>query len=265
MNQPKIIFFDIDETLYIKDQKLIPASITEQVLPRLKAKGIIPAIASGRAIGAFPEALKPLLNPNGFEVLVTINGQYNCYGEKLISHYPLNQERIEEVITKLNELSVIYASVSRDEIGVSRDHEMVRQALKPIKDNYAILPDLHLKSPIYQMLAFFPESDDKRVFDSGVLGDDLKTIRWHKTGIDLLNKNNAKSVGIQDVLNYFGLTLQDTMAFGDGLNDIEMLSEVGCGVAMGNAEPELKAVADFVTLPIEQDGILYALEKLGVI
>ncbi len=55
------------------------------------------------------------------------------------------------------------------------------------------------------------------------------------------------------------------MAFGDGLNDMEMLDTVGFGVAMGNAEPELKLLADFVTKDIREDGILYALEELGII
>ncbi|MEN2899423.1 putative bifunctional phosphatase/peptidyl-prolyl cis-trans isomerase [Mannheimia haemolytica] len=55
------------------------------------------------------------------------------------------------------------------------------------------------------------------------------------------------------------------MAFGDGINDLEMLPTVGVGVAMGNGVPELKAVADFITKPLEEDGILYALETLEVI
>ena len=65
----KIVFFDIDYTLYIKDEARIPASVTEQVLPRLKAKGIIPAIATGRNYESFPKALKPLMNKDGFELL----------------------------------------------------------------------------------------------------------------------------------------------------------------------------------------------------
>ena len=56
----KIVFFDIDYTLYIKDEARIPTSVTEQVLPRLKAKGIIPAIATGRNYDGFPGALKAL-------------------------------------------------------------------------------------------------------------------------------------------------------------------------------------------------------------
>ena len=57
----------------------------------------------------------------------------------------------------------------------------------------------------------------------------------------------------------------DVMAFGDGLNDIEMLQTVGFGVAMGNGHPDLKAVADYICPTVEEDGVLNGLKTLGVI
>lgn len=265
MNQPKIVFFDIDDTLYIKDEKRIPTSIIEQVLPRLKAKGIIPAIATGRSIGIFPEAVEPLLGEQGFELIVSINGQYNRFKDELISHYPLEMARIEQVLATLKQLGIVYACVSADKVAVSENSAEVQTSLLPITGKYIVDPDWYQKRPIYQLLAFFPDEREQEVVASGVLGEDLKIIRWHSLAVDLLNVDNSKARGISDVLHHFGWNLQDAMAFGDGLNDLEMLSQVGCGVAMGNGEEQLKALADFVTLPIEQDGILYALEKFGVI
>ena len=114
----KIVFFDIDYTLYIKDEARIPTSITEQVLPRLKAKGIIPAIATGRNYEGFPKALKPLINENGFELFVTINGQDNLYQGKQISDYRLSVQRIQQAVEKLEKLGIAYAFVSRNAIAV---------------------------------------------------------------------------------------------------------------------------------------------------
>lgn len=261
----KIVFFDIDETLYIKAEQRIPRSVIEQVLPRLKARDIIPAIATGRCIGAFPAALKPLLGERGFELFVTINGQYNRYQDRLISHYPLSPERIEQAVAHLNQLGIIYGLVSCDEVAVSADSPQVKQSLSPIKADYIIDPDFYKQQPIYQLLAFFPAEQEQAVAASGILQQDLKIIRWHEQAVDLLHGEHSKAMGIGDVLAQLGLSHDNAMAFGDGLNDLEMLSMVGCGVAMGNGEPSLKAVADYVTLPIEQDGILHALEQLGVI
>lgn len=270
MNTPqkpiKIVFFDIDETLYVKHKAYIPTSVTEQVLPRLKAKGIIPAIATGRNHGCFPEALKPYLNPEtGFELFVTINGQYNFYKDQLISDYSLSREQIERIIRKANELGIIYAFVTPMTIAVSETNPIVHEAVLPITPNYLIDPHYHEKEHIVQMLLFYTKEQTQAVENSGIFANDLKEARWHPNAVDILRKENSKARGIQDVLTKLGIDIESSMAFGDGFNDMEMLPTVGFGVAMGNGEPELKAVADFITKPIEEDGILYALEILHVI
>lgn len=262
----KIVFFDIDETLYVKSKGYIPASVHQQILPRLKAKGIIPAIATGRSYGCFPEALRPYLDPKtGFELFVTINGQYNFYKEQIISEYPLTTEQIERVISKANKLNIIYAFVTPMNIAVSADNPIVHNALMPITPNYIIDPYHYKKEKVVQMLMFYSQEQVQAVENSGLFANDLKEIRWHPNAVDILRKENSKARGIKDVLTKLNIEIENSMAFGDGLNDLEMLPNVGFGIAMGNGELELKAVADFVTKPIEEDGILYALETLGVI
>ncbi|WP_150538699.1 Cof-type HAD-IIB family hydrolase [Actinobacillus vicugnae] len=264
MSQPsepiKIIFFDIDETLYVKSKAYIPTSITEQVLPQLKANGIIPAIATGRNFGCFPEALRPLIGEHGFELFVTINGQYNFYKDQMISEYGLTRSQIERCIEKFRALGIAYAFVSTDDIAVSEDNPIVRAATAPIKVDYVVDPDFYLKNTVVQMLAYYPESRDEAVRASGLLSDDLKAVRWNAEAVDILRIENSKARGIEDVLKHFGLKIENSMAFGDGFNDIEMFDTVGFSVAMGNAEAELKQHADYVTKHIEEDGILHALK-----
>lgn len=261
----KIVFFDIDDTLYMKKTETIPSSIFQQVIPRLKLNNIIPAIATGRTYSAFPEALKPLINSGAFELFVTTNGQYNLYKGKVISQYPLSTERVERIIQKFQALNIEYAFVCPEQVAVSKDSPEIQEALLPIKSDYLVDPDYYLNHTVLQMLAFFPEERLQEVIDADVLEDDLKEVRWHSYSVDILAKENSKARGIKDVLQYLELDIENAMAFGDGLNDLEMLSSVGYGIAMGNAENELKAVANFVTLPIDDEGILYALEKLEVI
>ncbi|HDV7283596.1 Putative bifunctional phosphatase/peptidyl-prolyl cis-trans isomerase [Mannheimia haemolytica] len=262
----KIVFFDIDDTLYVKHKAYIPKSITEQVLPRLKAKGIIPAIATGRNHGCFPEALKPYLNPEtGFELFVTINGQYNFYKDQMISDYSLSREQIERIIEKANALGIPYAFITPMTVAVSATNPIVHEAVLPITPNYLIDPHYYEKEKIVQMLLFYTEEQKQAVENSGIFANDLKEARWHSHAVDILRKENSKARGIQDVLATLNIEIENAMAFGDGINDLEMLPTVGVGVAMGNGVPELKAVADFITKPIEEDGILYALETLEVI
>ena len=74
-----------------------------------------------------------------------------------------------------------------------------------------------------------------------------------------------KARGIKRVCEALGVPLDETMAFGDGLNDVEMFKTVGYGVAMGDAVPELQALAQYQTGTVEEDGIYNALQHLGII
>ena len=71
--------------------------------------------------------------------------------------------------------------------------------------------------------------------------------------------------GIQEYLDRLGISVRETMAFGDGHNDIEMLRFAGIGVAMGNASDEVKGAADYVTDSVDEDGIALALQHFGLI
>jgi Cof subfamily protein (haloacid dehalogenase superfamily) len=74
-----------------------------------------------------------------------------------------------------------------------------------------------------------------------------------------------KAGAIQTLLDHLGLDLADTMAYGDGHNDLEMLQHVAVGVAMGNAVPELKDIADDITGSPDEDGLFTSFTKYGLI
>ena len=69
----------------------------------------------------------------------------------------------------------------------------------------------------------------------------------------------SKATGIEKVLSYFGVDRSDSVAIGDGSNDIEMVEYADIGIAMGNSSGDLKAVADYITTDIEEDGIKNAI------
>ncbi|MCI1797390.1 MAG: Cof-type HAD-IIB family hydrolase [Bifidobacterium tibiigranuli] len=73
-----------------------------------------------------------------------------------------------------------------------------------------------------------------------------------------------KSVGLKKMAARLGFAPDDTVALGDSANDIEMLRSAGTGIAMGNGTPEAKEVADWVTAPIDDDGLALAFEQLGL-
>ena len=71
--------------------------------------------------------------------------------------------------------------------------------------------------------------------------------------------------GIKAALAHYGISRDETIAFGDGGNDVTMLQYVRIGVAMGNGNPETKRAADFITDDVQNDGIPKALRRFGLI
>ena len=83
--------------------------------------------------------------------------------------------------------------------------------------------------------------------------------------LEMTNKNATKGFAVKGLCNALNIDHTNVMCFGDGENDIEMLEFAGIGVAMGNAEGEVKAVADYVTTDIDEDGVANALKHFGLI
>lgn len=262
---PKIIFFDIDDTLYIKAENRLPETAIH-ALRQLKQQGIMVAIATGRGMGVFPPVINALVADVGIDLLVTINGQYVQYNNQPLIDYPLTQSQITQVAEYLVGQNIAYAYMTATKIYAFSETQALTTALQSLQIGYTLIQPHEFDNfdnsvPVYQILAFY--DDNKTVAIE--LPDSLKTVRWHFNGVDILDAHGSKARGIEQALQRLGLSFADAWAFGDGLNDIEMLQQVGFGVAMGNAHPDLKAVADYVCPNAWDDGIYQGLKNLGVI
>lgn len=259
---PKIIFFDIDDTLYLKDRRRVPESACA-ALHQLKKQGIVTAIATGRAPAVLPQPIRGLMQDAGIEMLVSINGQYVEYKGKQLAAFPMPPEQAAEISGSLNRIGISHAFVSDRQISIVRINDEILHAVNALALPYS-LDDQHYRHlPVYQMLAFFEQEQEAAVHS--VLPESVKTIRWHRKGADLIDRHGSKARGIQAALSALGLDMADAMAFGDGMNDLEMMEAVGFGVAMGNGCDELKAAADYVCPRADEDGIYRALTDLGVL
>lgn len=89
-----------------------------------------------------------------------------------------------------------------------------------------------------------------------------KITAWWDQAVDVIPSDGGKGVAVEKILEHYGFSKDESMAFGDGNNDIEMLMAVGTGVAMANASQELKNVADVICGHVAEDGIYhYCLEN----
>ncbi|MDR1542075.1 MAG: Cof-type HAD-IIB family hydrolase [Clostridiales bacterium] len=120
-----------------------------------------------------------------------------------------------------------------------------------------------IKDQIYQIVAMGEEKDIKLIQSDLELHDnkDIRSrILWGNQ-LFITGKNVSKSHGLKILAEHFGVGMEEAVAIGDDLNDLDMIEAAGMGVAMGNANESVKAVSGHVTKTNEEDGAALALEK----
>jgi Cof subfamily protein (haloacid dehalogenase superfamily) len=254
----KIVFFDIDGTLLDHDKNM-PSS-TKQAMNLLKEKGVFVAIATGRAPFMFTSLIKDL----DIDSFVSFNGQFVVFENEVIYKNPLNQMHLEDLSKTAHDNGhpLVYMNEKTMKATI-KQHPFVETSISslmmppPTED-----ATFYVDREIYQSLLFCEKEQEQLYFKKYPQFD---FIRWHQYSIDVLPKGGSKAEGIKKMIARLGFEIQDVYAFGDGLNDLEMLKAVGTGVAMGNGVPEAKEVADLITTDVTEDGISNGLKKLNLI
>lgn len=254
----KLIFFDIDGTL-VDHEKKIPSS-TKQAIADLQQAGHEVVIATGRG----PFMLKEVSSELKIESYVSFNGSYVVYNGEVVYSHAIDPKRLDELsqITIANKHPLVFMTsegmrTSTHQTAYLDDaDEALKRRLPPLE------PDYYKGREIYQCLLYCKEEDIgcyKENFP------EFGYIRWHLYGSDLLPPGGSKARGIQALIERAGFKDEDVYAFGDGLNDLEMLQYVHHSVAMGNAPDTVKQAARYVTKDVAEDGIMHGLKMLGLL
>lgn len=253
----KVVFFDIDGTL-LNTKKVIPES-TINTIRRLKENDVIVAVATGRT----PIELQKIVKELEIDSFVSCNGAYCVHNGEVFFKQPLEVNVVDKFTTFANENGHSVVLQTENEIRALSHSEHLKNTLAELSMEIPEIDvDFHKKRWIYQAL-LFSEVDFDNTYKNQF--PELECIRFHKLGSDVLPSGMSKAKGVEHFVNLLGYDMDNVYAIGDGLNDKELLQKVGHGVAMGNVIDELKMVADFVTKHVDEDGIEYAFEKLGLI
>lgn len=254
----KIVFFDIDGTL-VNENKEVPPD-TVEAIRALKASGVEPVIATGRA----PYFIKSLADQLGIESFVCLNGAYAVYRGKPVYKRVIPKESIGALVNLAAEHG--HSLVFEGEHAYCSDraeHPFVTESVLSLKVELpGHDPEFWKANDILQMFLHC-ESHEEHLYQGEV--PELKLIRWHPKAMDVLPAGGSKAQGIAAMLERLGITPAEAVAFGDGLNDKEMLEFVGLGIAMGNSHQELLPYADYVTSHVDEGGIRNGLAKAGLI
>lgn len=255
----KAVFFDIDGTLVSFKSHTVPES-ARRAIARLREQGVKVFIATGRL-------MKHVAIVNDIEVdgYITVNGGYciTSAGEVIFeSAFP--RATVERVIDLSEQYGFDLNVMTHQDMYVSSMGERVQKiaSMINIMPTVADVRAIAATQPVVQMCPYISRELEQEIMP---LLPDCVGSRWIETFMDLNVRGVDKSLGIQQVMNYYGLTMAEAMAFGDGGNDLPMVRDAAVGVAMGNACVELKAVADYITSSVDEDGVSRALEHFGLI
>ncbi|MGD8189519.1 Cof-type HAD-IIB family hydrolase [Brevibacillus ginsengisoli] len=254
----KMVFFDIDGTLLDHGKKL-PAS-AKQAIQALREKGHDVAIATGRAPFMF-EDLRAELE---IDTYVSYNGQYVVLNNQPIYTNPLNKEAIRSLsdYCSKSQLPLLYM----DHLDMKTNiefHPFVQKSMGSLEfDHPAFDPAYYEARDLYQTILFCSKDEE---LPNQTDFDHFQFIRWHPLAVDVLPVGGSKAKGIEVLVNQLGIKSEDVYAFGDGLNDLEMLRSVANSVAMGNASDVVKQAAKYVTKDVDEHGIAHGLELVGLL
>ncbi|HGC8789255.1 TPA: HAD-IIB family hydrolase [Streptococcus agalactiae] len=276
----KAVFFDIDGTL-LNDRKNVQKS-TIKAIRNLKDQGILVGLATGRG----PSFVQPFLENLGLDFAVTYNGQYIYSRSEIIYTNQLSKTTVYRLIryagARRREISLGTASgllgsgiigLETSRLGQIVSSLVPRKWAKAIERSFKhfirrIKPQnidslmIILREPIYQVVLVATEGESERIQKQFPR---VKLTRSSPYSMDVISEEQSKVKGIERVGQRYGFDLSEVIAFGDSDNDIEMLSQVGIGVAMGNASQQVKENARYTTADNNDDGISKALAHYGLI
>lgn len=259
MENRKILFFDIDETLLSHKTFSIPES-TKKALKKAKINGHLIFINTGRTKSLIGDEIKEL----GFDGYVCGCGTYIEVNDEVLYSNRVNKENYNNIISSLKKYNLKAILEGEEAIYVDKD----------IKDDFLLSNLRRQNYPIkfydLENMTFnkmFIKYDDNKYIDK--FCEDTKEIFDYidkgKGARELVPKGHSKGSGINFLINYFNIDKKDTFAFGDSNNDIPMLETVTNSIVMGNGNPDLFKKATFVTKHIDEDGIEYAMKYFKII
>ncbi|GAF16555.1 hydrolase [Bacillus sp. JCM 19046] len=253
-----MIFFDIDGTL-LDEQKQLPQS-TKDAIFQLQKQGHEVAIATGRA----PYFFKELREELQIDSYICFNGQFVVYKGEVIYKHTLNATSFTQLERFASSLEHPLVFMSAEAFTTNHsEHPDVIESIGSLKiDLPDYNPNYHEQTNLHQALLFCKEGELEQYQNRF---QDFRFVRWHPYSVDVLPKDGSKAMGISKFIAHAGIDLKNVYAFGDQLNDLEMLSYVEHGVAMGNAPIAVQNQARYITKHVNEDGIKHGLALVGLL
>ncbi|MCH5343275.1 MAG: HAD family hydrolase [Acetatifactor sp.] len=272
----KVIFLDIDGTLTVAGSNVPPESAL-QAIRAAQEKGHLVFLCSGRNY----DMLKPLLAYR-FDGVIASAGGYICCGQQVIYDCPMSQRQQQLVLDTLEENGIFrtvecldgsytddgFKEFLEEHAGENGNSELLRWR-KQIEEELNIRSMKEFAGqPVYKVVVMSPDMERLERAKESLEQEFLFCIQdADKHAIvngEVLNRQFDKGKAVIRVCEYLHIPVEDSIAFGDSMNDKEMMETAGYSVCMENGSETLKKLADEICPSVEQDGLYHAFIRLGL-
>lgn len=260
----KAIFFDIDGTLVDKNHEMSLSTCI--ALQKLKRKGIKLIIATGRPKQVAYELKNKI--PVVFDAWIMVNGQCCVCDEKTVVDKYIPIDKVKKALQFFDEHNIGSVLATKQGTFVNLEYERLSKEMQNVVNNkkYPVIDFKKLDTyQFYQMMPRVHKKEEEIEKKVMKILSGCKALRWSEISMDVILEDSGKNTGMDTILSFYNISLEHTMAFGDGENDIDMIKHAKVGIAMGNSMDELKKHADYITDSVENDGIYKALRTFNMI
>ncbi|SFG47444.1 hypothetical protein SAMN04487761_12122 [Lachnospiraceae bacterium C7] len=264
MNDTKIIFFDIDGTIWDSEHK-IPQS-TVDTIKQLKANGHKTVICSGRAKGNIVDSN---LLDLGFDGIIAACGNHIEMNGRILYQNILSKDLVKKslAVMKKEHIPVVlegpifhWLDIEKFE---NRDPYAIR--IKTLLGDRAMPIQGHEGEYIINKFSGdITDQTDLKVVENE-LGKDFDFLIHEGNVIEFIPKGTSKATGIKKMCDILDIPRSNTYAIGDSVNDVEMLKYAANGIAMGNCTEVAREAADYVTTDLWDDGVYNAMKHFELV
>ncbi|WP_042146929.1 HAD family hydrolase [Paucisalibacillus sp. EB02] len=259
----KILFLDIDGTILKPDHTYHPK--TKEAIKQIQDQGMEVFLATGRPTHELSELAEDL-KINSY---IGYNGAYAVYQGRNILDAPIKKDIVEDYVRiakKHDHEVILYTSESNYAINV--DSTAIRNFTELFQvTNKSLLPiNEEMTSYVLGASLINVRPEEAYLYE---IDEDIRLAEVNVNGLqdcyDLIRLSANKGEAVKVALKHLGISSEEAIAFGDGMNDKEMLETVGEGFAMGNAHPNLLPFAKYSTTTVNEAGVYQGLKMLGLV
>ncbi|MFP3155137.1 Cof-type HAD-IIB family hydrolase [Lachnospiraceae bacterium ZAX-1] len=263
-----ILFSDLDGTLLNNDKSISHGN--QKAIEKMLEAGHYLVIATGRPVASARKAVKNLglVMPGCY--MIAFNGAivYGCDSNHIFLEKTMSIEYVEYLFEEAKKYNLHIQTYSRSHVIAQKDSKELEFYTKNTKMSYKIAENVFdelQKEPNKVLLISLTDNEKLKQFQK----DHEKWAQGKCNSffscdeyLEYCPKDTSKGAAIRFIAEFLNIPIKDTIAIGDELNDISMLQMAGRGIAMKNAKPEVKAIADYVTKgDNEQDAIAEIIER----